>query len=69
MLLNCRVSVIELDLTELTVDSGPDGDPGRFSGPLFGTSAHRENILLVLLQTLYSHRLILWVSHWHVEQN
>lgn len=44
--LNCCLSVFVM---RLTVGSSPDGDSGRLSRSLFRQSAHRENILLVLL--------------------
>lgn len=62
-MLNCCISVIELDVVVLTVGSGPDGDAGRLSRPLLCESPHRENVLLVLLQTIYGHILSVRVRH------
>ena len=53
---------------ELTVGSGPDGDTCRLSGPLLSESAHRESVLVVLLQTIDGHRLPLRLCHRHVKQ-
>lgn len=55
--------MIELDILVLTVGSGPDGDAGSLSRPLLSQSPHRENILLVLLQTVNGHILSVRVRH------
>lgn len=50
----------------LTVGSGPDGDHPWLSTPHTGESPHVEFILMVLLQTVYSHRLPLRVFQEHL---
>lgn len=56
------------DVMELTVGGGPDGDSGRWAGPLLSERAQTEGVLLVLTQAVYGHRFPMGVCHRHVEQ-
>lgn len=50
-------------VVELTVGSGPDGDPGSLSRPLPGERAHQQHVVPVRLQTVYGHGLPSGVRH------
>lgn len=61
LLSGCTAGI--LHALKLTVGFGPGGDAGLQPGPLFSERAHGENVLRVVLQTLYGHRLYVGVCH------